>query len=594
MKRNVFTGVLGAVLVLALVLVGCKKDPPGENVNDPQWVFHDAQHPHMIAVVFVHGIFGDTKGTWTADPNDPKVKSFFDYVHEAPGIGDQVDIYAFGFSSHMIKDGSLRIGEAAIKLNDYLQRQGIDKYDQIVFVGHSMGGLITMRELISHPELRAKVPLLVFYATPQQGTQITQIAKHIVNNDAVRQMLPVDKNDYLDQLVEDWVNVRKTSPRPWMICAYETMPVKGVMIVPKSSARMFCDDNASAMENSDHITIVKPDRATHPSVTVLLNALDKFAIASLTDATWETQKFEKNQDKWTYVIENAGKRNTATFENGAGLTLPYEARSLDTGLVVDPRTMPRFVVPNANDAIDLLLMNPLKQDYRLSVRLGHAPERIVTVHIPDMARAIAQRNEVEVGRAQFMSAYFDDAGNKGAFNQLTPPDRHAKLLSLATTAIEQQQPGLPESARLVLAADTLAWLNLPDSAAYALSTVETKFPEMAKSAGVQRLGAVVATRTGKANVLAPTVRPPSVTAEEALKPVDLSTATAAQRRDLSVFADHLRTIPATAAEGNVLKGDVLTASGDEAAAARVYTEAQRVEATPVVRDRLRRASAVIH
>jgi pimeloyl-ACP methyl ester carboxylesterase len=74
-----------------------------------------------------------------------------------------VDFYAFGFTSKMFQR---RLAEesarAAIKLNDYLQRDGVDKYDQIVFVAHSMGGLVTMRELISHPEIRAKTPLLVF------------------------------------------------------------------------------------------------------------------------------------------------------------------------------------------------------------------------------------------------------------------------------------------------------------------------------------------------------------------------------------------------------------------------------------------------
>ncbi|KGQ18092.1 hypothetical protein LF41_1446 [Lysobacter dokdonensis DS-58] len=576
-----------ALLALALALPACVDDDDGGNSTPPQWIYQDAQKPHPIAVVFVHGLIGDTKGTWTNGG-----KSFFDYLHDSPGVGDQVDIYAFGFTSKMVGDGSLKIGEAAIKLNEMIKDAGIDRYDQIVFVAHSMGGLITLRELISRPEVRAKVPLVVFYATPQEGAQIAKIGQLLKDNKAVRQMLPSDSNDYLEQLQEDWVNVRNGPVHPRVICAYETkpLPVLGV-IVPKTTATRFCDQNASAIEDSDHVTLVKPNGLDHPSVVVLRNALKDYAMPALSDASWEPQKIDTATQPWSYVIEDAGGPNPVHFKNRARIAMPLSVRSLDGGFVPIQDDKPPLVQPNGEGGVELVLFNPLKTEYPLEVRLGRAPPRTLIARITDMDRAIAQRNALRDTTTQHMNAWIETGDNKARLEALPTEQRNEKFLALATESIAQLHPEMPESARLVLAADTLNTLGLSGGAAHALSTVEARYPEVAKTAGVRRLAGIVSARTGNDAVLEH-VDVPAIPADEALKPADFSTATDAQRHHLDVFADHLRTIPATHAEGAVLKGDVAMAAGHDEAAARAYTEAQHVEATPVVRHRMRSAAEV--
>ncbi len=284
--------------------------------------------------MFVHGIFGDTRGTWTRENGS----SFFDFVHNLPDLGSKLDIYAFGFSSHMLADGSLKIGEAAKKLDDFLEVDGVTKYDVVVFVAHSMGGLITMRELITNDKLRAKVPLLVFYATPHEGSQITTIGEHLLNNPALQQMLPVDANDYLQQINDDWKKVADATPHPAVICAYEKKPVHGILVVPWSSSTRNCTESASAIEDSDHLSIVKPDNARHPSVIVLTKALNRYVAPALDTASVDTPKFQKNGDPWVFLIENAGNRNAAVFESRASVPLSYTLESVDSRqLVVYPR-----------------------------------------------------------------------------------------------------------------------------------------------------------------------------------------------------------------------------------------------------------------
>ena len=44
----------------------------------------------------------------------------------------------------------------------------------------------------------------MFYATPHEGAQVVAIGTHLLNNPALRQMVPVHATDYLQQLNEDW------------------------------------------------------------------------------------------------------------------------------------------------------------------------------------------------------------------------------------------------------------------------------------------------------------------------------------------------------------------------------------------------------
>jgi hypothetical protein len=90
--------------------------------------------------------------------------------------------------------------------------------------------------------------VLVFYATPHEGSQITTIGKVLLNNPALQQMLPVDDDDYLQQINEDWVRVANATPHPVVTCAYEKKPVAGTIVVPWASSTRNCSRVASAVQ----------------------------------------------------------------------------------------------------------------------------------------------------------------------------------------------------------------------------------------------------------------------------------------------------------------------------------------------------------
>jgi pimeloyl-ACP methyl ester carboxylesterase len=242
------------------------------NAADPRWIAQ-ANPKAKHAIVFIHGLFGDTIGTWTHSSGT----RFFDLIGTS-SVGKHFDLYAFGYTSKMLGPGSLNIVEAIGKLNEYLKFHGVLDYESITFVGHSMGGLVILQHLIDDPALRRKVALVALYATPQEGAQIAVIGDKVARNPALAQLVPSDANAYLQKLDADWKRLPERD-RPFVSCGYETKPLAGVTVVPYQSATRFCSRQALAIEDADHLAVVKPDRPEHPSVVLLVNALRDHVIS---------------------------------------------------------------------------------------------------------------------------------------------------------------------------------------------------------------------------------------------------------------------------------------------------------------------------
>lgn len=587
---NAMRRLVPLVLGLAVLLTGCvnrDREPPGRaaeaNTTDPYWVEQSTPR-RKIAVVFVHGLFGDTTGTWTNDNG----ASFFDLLKSAPEVGGKVDIFAFGFTSNMISGGSLDIGQASVTMHESLDYHGVTDYESIVFVAHSMGGLITMRELISHPELRGKVPLLVFYATPQEGAQISRIARLVVKNPAVRQMFPADANAYLRQLNEDWVRVRNSTPRPTLVCAYETLPTGGaVTVVPWATATRNCDAVAPAISEADHITLVKPDRQEHEAVIVLVNALRRHVLPTLEASAWATPDFVPEADHWTFPITDINGRNGAGIVNRSGIPQHYRVE-VDTPryLMVSPEAMPRVLPADSREDIKLVLVNELQPEYRLRLRLGSSPERLVIARIPDMQAALAERAQRINTVAEAMNSYLASEQNRASFNLLSAAQQDRKAAGIALTALAPQTSDLPPGSRWIIVADTLSSIEWPQRAAVALRMAERTSPRITTHPGVRHLAAVVASQAGGRGMphSAPLASPPSI-------PPEVQLARSEDPGTWKQLAERMQAVPAMRSDGFLLEGDLLSAEGDSAGAQSAWLRADEIRSTPITEQRLEDGTA---
>jgi hypothetical protein len=227
-----------------------------------------------VAVVFVHGLFGDTLGTWR-DPARGDGKGLIKLLEDAASGGQlhgSVDTYAFGYDSTFLSRASLSPSDAASVLYERLAREGImNEYPRIVFVAHSVGGLITMRLLLDQPALRSQVPLCFFYSTPFAGSQIATIRERVSANPALKALVPASGDYWVESMLGEW---RKTSDKPVLKCAYETAPLaSGAKVVEYRQETGVCSEVRPVAR--DHLQIVRPSSLDDEALQALLEALNQ-------------------------------------------------------------------------------------------------------------------------------------------------------------------------------------------------------------------------------------------------------------------------------------------------------------------------------
>ena len=576
---------IAVLAVLALALAGCKDEPKPPaatgNSTDPAWV-SQASPPAKVAVVFIHGIFGDTLGTWSNDNGS----SMFKQLKAAPQVGPHVDVFAFGFTSKMFGSGSLDIREAANKLHESLQFKGVLDYPAIVLVGHSMGGLIALRYLISEPDVAAKVPLVVLYAAPQEGAQIAAIADGVARNNALVQMFPADRNAYLQQLSDDWGRLDR---RPAVACGYESKATHGtVVVVPWSSATRFCSETPIAIEDADHISIVKPDRLEHPSVVLLVNALDRHVIGKNFAARLETPDFTPEGDHHVIVL-NSNQRHVRLVNRGRSKLQYTVSEIADPNLYIVPDDTPRELAGEQTQRLGInLLAGADAAEYRFTLRTDVPSEQRVIVRVPNIADVRKQQAELMGSIVRAIDDHVADPGNAASLRALGTERAFKVAAGLAFDTVKKRSPWQTDSANWLVAADLLAAANWPRVATTALRQAEAASLATAAAPSAQLVAGVVAAQSGQAKVFASlpnpvATNPPSKTLHWLDSP--------AQQQQTARLAARLQTIPPLRASGLVLQGDVLDQQGNKEAARRAYMQANALESTPSITTRVRALDA---
>lgn len=577
------------VICITALVASCGSDNTVANTTDPHWV-QQANPPSRVAVVFVHGLFGDTDSTWT----NANGKSFFTLLKSAPDVGNQVDVFAFGFTSNKLKGGSLDIREAANMLEQSLQYNGVWNYQTVVFVAHSMGGLIVMREMIDNPSHRDKVPLMMFYATPQEGSQITAIAQHVVNNPAVKEMLMADQNSFLQLLSDEWGRV-PDQDKPTIICAYETAPLAGVMIVPWSSATRFCKDVPTAIEGTDHLTIVKPDRLTHPSVVVLVNALNKYVFGSSSQPLLSTPDFQPEGSHWTYELTDPNGKNDARLINNGARKLNYTIEQIsDPHLMVLPDDTPKDIPAQHSDDLKLVLMRgQLQKEYHFTLSVPPLNDRLIMVRIKDPEAVQAKQDAVAREVTAQVAHYLSSSDNVAELTRLPREQQFAKIAEVAGASVSQAAPQLPPAEKWVVTADALESLGLLAPASTALQNAQQASPHIANKPGAQMVADAISAESGMPSVLRdmqvelPKGEPGKIVdADVSYTKVTISSVARPEGMgvdELHAWSDlssKMQNVPSLKAYGLSMKGDMLWAQGDVTAARDAYQKASSIEPTP--------------
>jgi pimeloyl-ACP methyl ester carboxylesterase len=578
------------LIVMTVVSAACGGEPDRsllpvavENRTDSAWVVQQATKSR-VAIVFVHGIFGDAIDTWKHSNGS----TLFNLINTVPGIAGQADMLAFGFPSFMFKSGSFDIREAANRLHLRLDFHGVLSYSKIVFVAHSMGGLVVLRELLTHADMRERVPVLVFFATPQEGAQITLIAQHILPNSALTQMKPADHNQLLQTISDEW-NTIPSEKRPRVRCAYEKLPTHGVMIVPWASATRFCEQAPPPIA-ADHIGIVKADSASHDSVAVLATALKEYVFNRTLEPTLETPDFRTEGDHSVFDLTDATARQPARLVNSGGSSLRFTfAEVSDPKLYLWPDDTPKLLPGNSMTNMHIALgIGARAKEYRFVLRTDELPEKRVVVRVLALAALEKQQQQLLQSASSEVEALFADPAQSKRLLSAPADDVEgpSAVIRAVRNGVVKVHPDLPDSATWVLAADVLHASNWPALAAQALTQAEKVSPSTSQLPSVRRLAAETAALSGTTQIFSTATTPMLAPEEVAQLPSRNFLVAASGAKRAMGLASQMQQAPSLKAFGLSLQGDAQQVTGNVDAARQSFKEAATIRPTPSVNRRL--------
>lgn len=157
----------------------------------------------LVDFIFVHGLRGGSRKTWSASPSQahywPK-----EWLPADPDFR-RVRIHSFGYNSDWMdrRENLLTIHEFGQSLMEEIQSSPSirrSKNTPIVFIGHSMGGLvikkacILSRENPAFLELGPRIHSIFFLATPHRGSDLAQILNNMLR------ALPTGNKPFLGSL----------------------------------------------------------------------------------------------------------------------------------------------------------------------------------------------------------------------------------------------------------------------------------------------------------------------------------------------------------------------------------------------------------
>lgn len=227
-------------------------------------------HNRFAVVVFVHGVFGTKDDTWLSNGRSA---NFPQLLATDPELRDKVDVFAFEYFTPKFGEAPSIVDLADQLRGELDDHRVFESHQKVVFLAHSMGGIVVRQFLLNHQDLIAKVPMAFFYATPTNGSEMASVGKLVSANPQLRGMVPLEGNDLLQAIQSGWLN----SPKAMSIasyCAVEDRSISGIMIVTRSSATSLCNRPLDPI-TANHIEIVKPADRGDSRYTRFASALQK-------------------------------------------------------------------------------------------------------------------------------------------------------------------------------------------------------------------------------------------------------------------------------------------------------------------------------
>ncbi|GFP60247.1 vegetative incompatibility protein HET-E-1 [Trichoderma asperellum] len=278
------------------------------SVKDPLGlkVLYRPPKERKVDIIFVHGLGGSSRMTWTKDHNldnfwplkflphepeigDARIMTFGYNAKFKPGSSGSSTISVLDFAKELLYDLKYATDESSPELEDLRLGQ-----KPIIFLVHSMGGLIVKEAYMQgkdDPEYAAiikAISSIIFLSTPHRGTNLAETLNRILRVSLVAKPMQfiselTSGSQTLQKLNESF---RHVAEKLQIISFYETHPTPiiksatSIMVLEKESSVLGYPGEISKPLDADHNGVCKYDGPDDPRYITIRNALKSLVAKS--------------------------------------------------------------------------------------------------------------------------------------------------------------------------------------------------------------------------------------------------------------------------------------------------------------------------
>ncbi len=244
-------------------------------------------------ILFVHGFTGSVD-TW----NNPNGSSFPKLLSEDINISSNFDVACYEYYTRLLDlyakgesvfkkvksifNSSLPKSQKNIcieEISNHLRtviRFELSRYENIVVVAHSMGGLVTKELIVKDYQQfgTSKIKMFLSLAVPHQGADLATIGNLISKNIQISNLKSL--SPFITQLNRNWMALESSKPITKYFYGNKDS------FVPRESAVSMDNEVLDIISlDDDHITICKPDNADSLVFKATISLIKEFSDTSI-------------------------------------------------------------------------------------------------------------------------------------------------------------------------------------------------------------------------------------------------------------------------------------------------------------------------